>query len=326
MGYAANLAMNKGSAATKAGTEGGEQAAKKNKDIGACLNAATATIQSFSKHRSMKSGEKSAKENLESVRKLGSDAAASAGQTGFQPQGSAATAGIGGAVTSTSGSNITGDGSDASANAKVTSTCSAAKNGSGASDVLQCALASDRALPSFVTDPRFAKEFQKNSGTSLADFLTRDGSPGAMVGAAASNGLSGAQASKLATGLGELEAKAPYLAQQGGDSGAGSSMYRGGGAGGAGAEGGDAIPDMGQMMAGLMGQIGQMTQEQMQGGGENARPTGVSAVVFANKTRSPASIVEDRSLNIFDRVTYRYYFVGSRMLTANPNPMEGRHP
>jgi hypothetical protein len=44
-------------------------------------------------------------------------------------------------------------------------------------------------------------------------------------------------------------------------------------------------------------------------GDNQAAPSGVSAVILANQNRAPAAVTEDRTLSIFDRVTYRYYFV-----------------
>ena len=64
---------------------------------------------------------------------------------------------------------------------------------------------------------------------------------------------------------------------------------------------------VGQMMAGLMDQMNPNKKK-------DEKTTGVSAVIFANQTRSPAAVVEDKTLSIFDRVTYRYYYVGRRIV------------
>jgi hypothetical protein len=60
------------------------------------------------------------------------------------------------------------------------------------------------------------------------------------------------------------------------------------------------------MMAGLMGQLMPKTGEKPS--------SGIGAVIFANQRRGPASVAEDKTLNIFDRVTYRYYFVSKKMM------------
>ncbi len=71
--------------------------------------------------------------------------------------------------------------------------------------------------------------------------------------------------------------------------------------------------DLAAMMQGMFGQI----MGQGGAGGEKAQ-SGVMSVHFAmqKKGRAPASVAEERGLNIFDRVTYRYYFVGHRMMAG----------
>jgi hypothetical protein len=66
------------------------------------------------------------------------------------------------------------------------------------------------------------------------------------------------------------------------------------------------------MISGIMQQFMPPTQNP-----ESSQTSGLSTVVFSNQTQSPAAVAENRSLSIFDRITYRYYFVGQRVLQEN---------
>ena len=169
---------------------------------------------------------------------------------------------------------------------------------------MQCAVASDPSLPGFVKDPKFPKEFKKDTGQDLANFLTKNDSPTALMGSAMSNGFNPTQAGKLANALSEMERNVGASGTE-----VPSAIYASGG-GGAGNGGGgeDPMAGMQDMMAGLMDQLNPNKKKEEQ-------KSGVSAVIFANQTRSPASVAEDKKLSIFDRVTYRYYFVGKRIVT-----------
>ena len=75
--------------------------------------------------------------------------------------------------------------------------------------------------------------------------------------------------------------------------------------------GGDAAPNMQEMMSNLMANL-------MPGAKANPeRLTGVAALAFQNKTRGAASIPEDKSISIFDRITFRY-FMNFTTLTGQP--------
>lgn len=275
------------------------------KDIGACIGAAMAGLQVFMKYTSMQSHESAMKSNLEAAQKIAATAPGSGGTPGYQPmpgQGANGAGGGTGGLGSPSGPTYADSSSSIAADTR--STCAAASAGA----IMQCAVASDKTLPGFVTDPKFAKEFQKDSGQSLGSFLARNDRPGALMGAAMSNGLTSSQAAKLSSALADLENGAGTVP-------APSSIYSGGGAGG-GTGGEEPMAGMQEMMAGLMEQLNP-------NGKQEEKKTGVGAVIFANQTRSPASVAEDRTLNLFDRVTYRYYFVGRRMAPGEAPGPEG---
>jgi hypothetical protein len=62
------------------------------------------------------------------------------------------------------------------------------------------------------------------------------------------------------------------------------------------------------MMAGLQNLLNPNKEE-------DKSQAGLKAVIFANQRRSPASLSEDSSLSIFDRITYRYHYVGRRIFS-----------
>ena len=304
MGYMANQAMNPAQTAAAEVPKAGmtPPATPPKKDFGACLGAATAAVQVFTKVSSMNSSEDSVKSNLESARKVTSNTEAVAQQQGPDFTPSAALSSNPNDNTRTGSGNYNAGVSNGSVNdsSNVTATCASARATNSASGTLQCAVASDRTLPSFVKDPRFPKEFQKNTGQSLSNFLAKNDRPSSMLSGAMGNGLSATQAAKLASGLSDLERGVGVVEPS-------NSAYSGGG-GAASGGGGEEDPMAGiqDMMAGLMDQMNPNKKAE-------DKKTGVSAVVFANRNRSPASVAEDRTLSIFARVSYRYYYVGPKL-------------
>jgi hypothetical protein len=298
-GYIANQTINKAS-----DSAGPNAPPKAQKDIGACLNAGIAAVQVYAKHSAMKNDEDSVRANLDSAKKLTDSAAAAVNGT-FNAQNQAATAtgtgnANGGGTTTHLASDISGN-----SNFNASSACAQARNTSNPAVIMSCAVASDRNLPGFVSSPKFAKEIQKDSGTSLADFLGKGGTPTSLMGQAMSNGMSPNQAGKLAAALSQLENNVGNYEGSG-------PAYAGGGGGAA--RPGEGDESMTQMMSTLM--------DQLHPGGKpgEEKKVGVSAVAFANQTRSPASVVNDKTLNIFDRVTYRYYYVGRRLVLGEAGP------
>ncbi|MGK5082120.1 hypothetical protein WDW37_02360 [Bdellovibrionota bacterium FG-1] len=311
-GFMINQQMNKGNDQTneakeaKEGAKEGEKATKetkevkKDKDIGACINAAMAGLQVFMKYRSMKNDDDSMQTNLDSAKKVAdSNVLANNGAAnGYNPQGQAAN-GSGGGTGGDTGNPS--NPSDPNLATTRQATCASARNNPTGGTILQCAIASDSTLPGFVSSPKFNSEFKKDSGQNLGDYLTKDGPPGPMMAGASTNGMNAAQAGKLATAISDLESQVADMSMP-------SSTY--GHNGGGGSEGGGADNSMGDMQQMLAGMMEQLNPNAKKG---TAPKTGVNAVIFANKTRGPASVAEDKTLNIFDRVTYRYYFVGRRM-------------
>ncbi len=119
------------------------------------------------------------------------------------------------------------------------------------------------------------------------------------MAAAASNGMTGSQAATIASAI---DGVAQYVGNS-----ESAAMYAGGGGGGGGSAE-EAGPDMAAMMQGMMDQLNPNAKK------KDAPTTGVNAVIFANQNRTPAAVAEDRKLSIFDRVTYRYYYVGRRIV------------
>lgn len=308
-GYAVNQAANaqaaKEAAAKDGAAEGKDAAADKpkKKDYAACMSAATAVGTSVSKHRSMKSNENSANSNLQSAAAV--EAAATAGTVAaFKPGAT----GAGGETDSNGNGGGSGAFAQGNGGSASNSAGSCASRSSGVS-VIQCAVQSDRNLPGFVTSPKFAQEFQKKTGQSLNNFLTSPDS------GSATRPLAEAMAGAVPIGQGAKLAAALETLNQGIDSESMGGNYVGGGGalGGGGGSGDDMAAQMGSMMQGLMDQMNPEKAKEV-------AKTGVFAVDFAyraNQSRGLAAVADDKKLSIFDRVTYRYYFVGGRIVQGD---------
>lgn len=185
--------------------------------------------------------------------------------------------------------------------------CRAARRGRDPGATLRCAVARDPSLPAFVQSPKFPTEFQKATGQNLADFLKREDSPRQLLGGVMGAGLGPTQSAKLAAALGSVEQQ---LAQGGVDGAAYASAGGGFDSGNDPAFGDQALEEM---MAGLAAKLAPQKE------GEEPQP-GIATVIFANNrySRNPAAIAENPALSLFDRVTYRYYFVAKRIF-----PTEG---
>jgi len=282
----------------QAANNGAQQGAQNQRDLSPCFSAATATQSAMTKYSSMKSNEKTVASSIQSVKDAKSTTDTPSIDSGGQkPELSAAEA----------GDSSGGDGSQSGNSFSGTSpeeACSRAKSTRSTSDTIQCAALSDPTLPRFVAQPQFQNEFKKSTGMNFADFVASDDSPAKPITAAAGNTSGAGSAAKLAS-----------LLERGDNAGHGpaspeyelASTYSGGGSGNGGGSGSEDAA-LGEMLAGLMAQLNPEAAE------DAKRVEGVKAVIFANKSRSPASVAEDKALNIFDRVTYRYYFIGQRIL------------
>ena len=262
----------------------------KGKDLGSCLIAAHAAQQSYAHYADIKTQQQSFEQNLLAARDQssqgGTAVAISAPGGGGDGQGGAVAG-------SQSQSLVTRDGP--SATAAIAAAC-----GGGSGSMVQCAIASDRTLPDNVRSGRLEKDFRSLSGFPLSELANKNLTPAQSIAGSMGSSLSQSQVATLANGIQNLNMT------MGGDTP--ESMMAGGGGGGGNSGGATPSDDLSQI-AGLMSQL-------MPGGGakeEDPRTKGMRAVVFANQHRGPASVAEDKSLNLFDRVTVRYYAVSSRL-------------
>lgn len=302
-GFAVNSAVNGGKEVAKEGVK--EAPKKQDKDIGACLNAAMAALQAFMKYKSMQDSESTEQTNLASAKGLQAPTGTTAdGAASYQ---AATGGGVGTSGTSGNGGVANGNiaGSSTLVGNTSNSSCAGLRSGSSSgSAIVQCATASDTTLPGFVNGSKFPEEFQKDSGKSLASFLAGNGPPGPQMTGASTNGMSASQSATIASaidGVAQSVGNSEYAAVYAGS---------GGGGGGAGEDGGS---DMAALAQSLMDQMNPNGKK------KEAASTGVSAVIFANRSRTPTAVTEDRKLSIFDRVSYRYYYVGRRILFGEGN-------
>lgn len=290
-GLAANYMFNGSSDSGKDAANAGKDSAKNNKkDFGACLAAVTATVSAVTKGMDEGSQKKSVQSNLQSALSVSSQAPAMG--AGAEPQAPGLAA-QGGAQSGNLSENPQAQPTTA-ANTSVSGTCSGAATSGMLGAAISCATAMDSTLPPFVSTPQFPANFQKIAGQPLGNFMGNASSPAqGMMGAMAGE-LSPSQQAQLASALSAIQ---PV------DNGE-DSYYAGGGGGGGGGDSAD--NGVGDMMNNFLGQL-------MPKKPGAASSSGVNAVAFANQHRSPASVVEDRALSIFDRVSYRYYFVRREM-------------
>ncbi|MGK5086456.1 hypothetical protein WDW86_02765 [Bdellovibrionota bacterium FG-2] len=276
-----------GAVMTKA-TESGASA--KSKDWAACAGAAFAAAQSYAKHKTMTESEAAVATNLESVKKFKDSSGGGFAQT----------------APNTSLSVVprpnSGAGVPAGAAPQSAEPVSPLATGAKSQAMIAGAMAADRKLPQWVSDPKFAEDFKKVSKTDVAELIDGvDGKfkdPSSALNTALSGSFSAPSVSTLALALKELES-AP-----GADS---SGVYAGGGAADGSAKAG-ASPDqsMSEMLSGIFGQFGAKS-------GAGKKISGGSEIVFNPSMRSPAAIFEDRTLSLFDRVKFRYSRVSDRL-------------
>jgi len=279
---------------------GGTPAPKPPSRLVACMNAATSSMQAVSKYKSAKSAGQASAANTASANQLGSN---SAGTVGSDPneQSSGATAGE-----LYEGNRPLSSGASAAA-AGSASICATAKSTGQAVATIQCAVANDPTLPSYVATPQFLNDFKAaTGGTDFSNFGSDpDQSAGDAIAQAASGGLGNGTATQVAAVMRSMDNnEAPYQVAAYGSNG---------GAPVAAAPSAEE-PDMAKVAEALLEQMKAGQQPQ---GAEQAPAIGFQAVVFANQNRAPASIPEDKTLSIFDRVTYRYYLVTGQKRVDN---------
>jgi hypothetical protein len=159
-----------------------------------------------------------------------------------------------------------------------------------------------------VASQEFATAFKNLSGKDLNSFMeeTKGMSPkDALVNSMSEHDLPSEVTSALASTMDqvqefantELAAKNPSLA---GDL-PGSTLSSGGGAK---ADSGSEMPPFNAMMQNMLAQF----MPQM--GEPTEKDKAIATIIFANQKFDPTAIMENRKLNIFDRITYRYLVVG----------------
>jgi hypothetical protein len=283
---------------------GGKPAPKPPSRMVACMNAATSSMQAVAKYKSAKSANQATAANTASAAQLASN---SAGTVGSDPneKSSGATAGE-----LYEGNSPLSSGATAAA-AGSASICATAKATGQAVATIQCAVANDPTLPSYVATPQFLNDFKAaTGGTDFSNFGSDpDQSAGDAIAQAASGGLGNGTATQVAAVMKSMDnSEAPYqVAAYGSTSGS---------------DGGAPVAAAPSAEESDMTKVAEALLEQMKAGqpGQNAEQTaatGIQAVVFANQNRAPASIPEDKTLSIFDRVTYRYFLVTGQKRVDN---------
>jgi len=285
-------------ATTDAAAEGAEKAkpkAESKKDIGACLSALMAAGQAVSKHSSAKSAEATLDAAMQELNSLVSvnNAAALPGSV------SISTGETGQSSTVATQTSATGSGDTAAGVDVPSSSCSGSVSTTG--EAVVCAAALDGGLPGFIRDPKFQKEFEKGARESFGEFLGREGQG---IGQAISGAMDGVLTAPATTRVeAAVEELAAELAAR--DINVAGTLYGSGGGGrrrAGGGKGGD--DDMMSQMAGLMGQL--LPGGKKKDGAPDQSVDALARVQKAQQGRSPASLAEDRTLSIFDRVTVRY--------------------
>jgi hypothetical protein len=283
--------------AIKEGSKEGTKEAAKNqkpqKDWGSCLSSAVATVQAYSKYNQMQTSEQTVQSNLQSAQTLASVA------SGTQPDASAlppptAMGGYGGGSAGRSAGSVGIPSAAANNNVSDPRSCTNFKTQGSYEGFIQCAVANDKTLPTFVSSGNFPKEFKNSSGIPLPEFAQNSKSPTAALAGAMGGKMNSDQSNKLLAALRNVESR--YMLDEAGTS------YAGGGGGSKGGAS-DSGNDIGEMMGKFMGQF-------MPGQGEEKPKLGVNTASFGGLDRKLASVgvdlSQDRTVSLFDRVTYRY--------------------
>lgn len=283
--------------AIKEGTKEGTKEAAKNqkpqKDWGSCLSAAVATAQAYSKYNQMQSSEQTVQSNLQSAQNLASLAANTRTDTSILPPGSTS-GGIGGASSLRAGGSVGVPTAAAHNNVSDVRSCTNFRTQGTYEGFIQCAIANDKTLPSFVTSPNFPKEFKNSSGIPLPEFAQNSKSPTPALASAMGGKMNSEQSNQLITALRNVENH--YMMNDTGTS------YASGGGGGSKSGADHSGNEMGDMMSKFMGQF-------MPGQVEEKQKLGVDTAAFGIDRKIASAgvdISQDRTVSLFDRVTYRY--------------------
>jgi hypothetical protein len=296
---ASPVLLNTMSSSTTKAAEGaaqtGKGAAKTGKgavktDVASCISAATSALTSFQRYKAGRDQTKSAVKNIQSAKDHQSETTQEVTETNNSELSNSSRTGQ-----STSGQAREGEG--LAQDKDTPEVCKTAHKTQIYSDRIACAAATDSELPSFVNSQRFGEELGKNSGQDPNSFMDNFDSPKDAI-------MGSMLASMKPNQIAELSPLLDKMAEEAEPNN--SSIYHGGGGGGFSGGGEDGE------MAAVMGMLSQLMPKNPQGQDQHK---GITAVISANKRNGPSTIAEDRSLSIFDRVSYRYFFVGRRILS-----------
>jgi hypothetical protein len=272
----------------------GGKSSKFNK--GACLAAATSGIQAGMKMMAAKDQQKIMDQEIAAAKQY----TTSGSQSEFAPGGSRPNFADApyGAVRAGAGAVIPRMGTGV---AESSDPCAAGEAGNTKA-ALQCAAKVDPLIPTEVIAKNgFVSAFEKN-GVGLSDLLTNQNAGAAeQLTASMAGGMGGDGVRTLASAVKKA------LTEIGDDPGAVMASSRGGAGGSGGSSEDDA---MAQAMAALLKGMNPEDKEVQPGVSE-------TEIEKALRTRSPASIAEDPSISLFDRVTYRYTSV-TKQIFAQP--------
>ena len=176
--------------------------------------------------------------------------------------------------------------------------CAHAKATGDPNSYLSCAVQTDPRIPGFVRDPQFQADFRKVTGGNLGSFLNSNAPSSASIPSALGGVLGNTQAQALAGSLNELK------------SGLGMESAATYARSGSGSTGAPEEDPMGKVLEGLVERL-------LPKNAEDQAKSGVASVALANRGRSPASITNDKSLSIFDRVSYRYLVESQKILNSS---------
>lgn len=253
----------------------GTEAATQEKDHSACLTAALAGIQAFSRNASANAAGETAQAAETASNQVTQNTAPNFSPTQGSSGGLSPNDPVAGARTGVAAQNT----------AKPTEADPC--NSRDFQGTIQCAMAADPSVGQWAGDPRFQKALTDLTGLSPDQFKNKVENSGPV--AAISDGIG--------AGMG-VDVKGQIAAVLGGiDQSVASSAYAGGGRP---RGGGSGDPDFNSMMGDLMAQFGPKKDQNTAAGVNEAR--------FGNG-RSPASIAEDRSISLFERVSARYHAV-----------------
>jgi hypothetical protein len=270
---------------------------------GACLAAATSGIQAGMKMMAAKDQQKIMDQEIAAAKQYAtsasqSEVAAGGGRPNFADAPYGAVRAGAGAVVPRGGTGV----------AESSDPCAAGETGDTKA-ALQCAAKVDPLIPTDVIAKNgFVSAFEKN-GVGLSDLLTNQNAGAAeQITASMAGGMGGDGVRTLASAVKKA------LTEIGDDPGAVMASSRGGGGGSGGSSEDDA---MAQAMAALLKGMNPDDKEAQPGVSE-------TAIEKANRTRNPASIAEDPSISLFDRVTYRYTSVTKQIFAPPASQLQMR--